>query len=154
MVLSAVNSQQGFVAKAETLLEVIYQYLTEYRTWATFMFVAREGSRRHEELAQLTKRIIDGTLLSLRAGMPGWRTYRSALIRHCWRPRFVGARPVAAALSGSAFPAMSPTNLHPCYTSSVVGSRRDRVQDGIAQTAECVRPEFGHARWNSEGIAP
>jgi hypothetical protein len=53
-VLSAVDCQQGLVAKAEALLDVIYQYVTEDRTRATFMFVAREESRRHEELAQLT----------------------------------------------------------------------------------------------------
>jgi AcrR family transcriptional regulator len=53
-VLSAVDSEQGLVAKAQTLLEVVYEYVTEDRTRATFMFVAREESRRHEELAHFT----------------------------------------------------------------------------------------------------
>jgi AcrR family transcriptional regulator len=53
-ILSAIDSQEELVATAETLLEVVYQYVTEDRTRATFQFVAWEESRRHEELAQLT----------------------------------------------------------------------------------------------------
>lgn len=51
--LDALGGQPDFIAKAQALLDVIYQIVTEDRPRATFMLVAREESRRHPELAQL-----------------------------------------------------------------------------------------------------
>lgn len=59
---AALNGKRGIVAKIHTVLDVIHEIVAEDRATAAFMFVAREESRRHEELAKIS---FDGVMAEL-----------------------------------------------------------------------------------------
>jgi AcrR family transcriptional regulator len=59
---AALDGKQGIIEKAHTLLDVIHEIVAEDRATAAFMFVAREESRRHEELGTIS---FDGIMAEL-----------------------------------------------------------------------------------------
>ena len=59
---AALEGKRGIIAKTHTVLDVIHDIVVEDSATAAFMFVAREESRRHEELAAIP---LDGVMAEL-----------------------------------------------------------------------------------------
>ncbi len=51
---AAIEGEQTFIAKVQAMLDVIHRILIADRAEAVFMFVAREESKRHAELSEIS----------------------------------------------------------------------------------------------------